>query len=146
MAADLDAIAQYVVSALGLHMLLKLAFFLLPYRLRRRALDRSYNGQDSATSRTDAVLLAIALALTVFMFKRGLEPSSFLGGFWIGGTLTQLFFHRFHVPLAGGSLPHGSSSPIKLMSYAIQERPSRAWREMASMAVIAVAILIQLWK
>jgi hypothetical protein len=61
---------------------------------------------------------------------------SFLGGLWIGATLIQLYFHRFHEPLLPSQMPPPAVSPIKMMSYAIQAAPARPWREMLLMTAL----------
>lgn len=73
-------------------------------------------------------------------------PVSLLGGFWVGGTLTQLFFHRFHEPVPPGRAPPPEVSPIKWMSYAIQANPRLAWRELVAMTVFVLAALCVLFR
>lgn len=142
-----ETIAKIIVTVLGVHALLKfLFFFVLPYAKRRAALDRAYGNKLSATSVSDQVLLVISIAIVVFMFWRGIEPVSLLAGFWVGATLTQLFFHRFHEALQPERAAPPEVSPIKMMSYAIQDRPIRAWREMVSMAIVILATLFVLYK
>ena len=46
------------------------------------------------------MLLALTVALAGVLLARGVEATSFLGGLWIGATLIQIYFHRFHAPLA----------------------------------------------
>src|SRR5579871_2396991 len=56
-------------------------------------------------------------------------PISFLAGLFVGATLIQLFFHAFHVPVAPEQEAPEPISPLKIMSYAIQAQPARAWKE-----------------
>src|SRR5215211_2344918 len=93
-------VVDVIVAPLGMHALLKFAFFfVLPYRRRRAALDRAYGDRPTATRVSDAVLLTVTLVLAGLLAWRGTEPASLLGGFWLGATLVQLYFHRFHAPL-----------------------------------------------
>jgi hypothetical protein len=56
-----NAIIDVLAALLGVHALLKLAFFfVLPYARRRAALDRAYGDKPSATRTADAVLLTAA--------------------------------------------------------------------------------------
>jgi len=118
---------------------LKLGFFALPYALRRAALDKAYAGKARATRTPDIVLLLIVLALAAALLANGGEPISFLGGLFVGATLIQLFFHAFYAAVAPGREAPGPCSPLKQMSYAIQDRPQRAWKEMTAYALIVVA-------
>jgi hypothetical protein len=115
----------------SIHALLKFAvFFLLPYRMRRRALDRAYGDRASATKVSDNVLFCLCLALLGLLFAAGADHVSFLTGLLVGATLIQLYFHRFSEPLADEQSPAPPVSPIKIMSYAIQAQPARPWREL----------------
>lgn len=72
------------------------------------------------------------------MLWRGLEPTSFLGGLWIGATAVQVYFHRFDRVLAPGQSPPPIVSTIKMMSYAIQAAPMRGAIEMLLLTVMIV--------
>jgi hypothetical protein len=62
----LDTITTVLVAILGIHALVKFAFFTLSYRRRRAALDKSYNGKRCATRRSDlSVLICLSLAFLV---------------------------------------------------------------------------------
>jgi hypothetical protein len=76
--------------------------------------------------------------LAGLLAARGSEPVSFLAGLLIGMTLIQLYFHQFAEPLLPAQHPREPSSPIKLMSYGIQAKPGRAWKEMATIAILIV--------
>jgi hypothetical protein len=137
-----DAPHRFVAATvllLSAYSLLKLAFFALPYARRRAALDKSYAGKAHATRTSDGVLLLIVVALAATLLAGGGEPISFLGGLFIGATLIQLFFHAFHASVPPGREAPDPHSPLKQMSYAIQDRPRRAWKEMAAYALIVVA-------
>jgi hypothetical protein len=136
-------IVDVLVSLMGVHALLKFAILLfVPYTKRRSALDRSYGNKPMATRVGDTVLLMITIALSGLVLWRGIEATSFLSGLWIGATLIQVYFHRFHEPLADDLAPPPVVSPIKMMSYAIQAAPRRPWREMLLMTVLIVWSLV----
>jgi hypothetical protein len=141
----LNTITTVLVGLLGIHALAKFVFFALPYRRRRAALDKSYGDKPSATARSDTVVLMFTIALTGLMLWRGVEAVSFLGGVWIGATLIQLYFHEFHVPVAQDRAAPPIVSPIKSMSYAIQDAPWRPWRELLTLTVVicwSLALLV----
>ncbi len=128
------------------HALLKFAFFfVLPYRTRRRALDRAYADRASATKISDIFLLGMCLVLSGLLFAKGADHVSFLTGLLVGATLIQLYFHRFSEPLPDEQSPAPPVSPIKIMSYAIQARPARPWRELALFAALVLWALYQLY-
>jgi hypothetical protein len=87
--------ATILAWALGAHVLVKFAFFAMPYRRRRAALDRAYGNELSATATSDWVLMLIVVALGVVLFLGGVNAVSFLTGIWIGATLIQTYFHRY---------------------------------------------------
>ena len=95
----LNTITTVVVVLLGVHVVAKFAFFALPYRKRRAALDKSYGEKPSATGTSDWITLGFTVVLCGLLLWRGVEAVSFLGGLWIGATLIQLYFHRFHEPV-----------------------------------------------
>jgi hypothetical protein len=130
----------------SLHALLKFAvFFVVPYRTRRRALDRAYAGHASATKISDIFLFCMCLVLVGLLFAKGADHTSFLTGLLVGATLIQLYFHRFSAPLAEDQSPAPPISPIKIMSYAIQARPARPWRELFLFAALVLWALYQLY-
>ncbi len=132
-----------LIALLGVHTLLKFAFFfVLTYARRRAALDRAYGEKPTATRTSDAAMLVLTMVVAVLLFYRGVDPIGFLGAWWIGATLVQLYFHRFHAPLSPDRAPPPVASPIKVMSYAIQDAPARPWREMVLMAVLIIWSLI----
>jgi len=140
----LNTFTTVVVAALGVYALLKFVFFALPYRKRRAALDKSYGDKPSATTTTDIVMLLFTIALAGLMLWRGVEAVSFLGGLWIGATLIQLYFHEFHVPVPPDRAAPPVVSPIKSMSYAIQDSPWRPWRELLTLTVLICWSLVLL--
>ena len=132
----LNTITTVLVGLLGVHALAKFVFFALPYRRRRAALDKSYGDKPSATTTSDTVMLLFTVELTGLLLWRGVEAVSFLGGVWIGATLIQLYFHEFHTPVAQDRAAPPVVSPIKSMSYAIQDSPWRPWRELLTLTVV----------
>jgi hypothetical protein len=141
----LNTITTVLVGLLAVQALAKFVFFTLPYRRRRAALDKSYGDKPSATITSDTVMLLFTIALTGLLLWRGIEAVSFLGGVWIGATLIQLYFHEFHAPVAQDRAAPPVVSPIKSMSYAIQDSPWRPWRELLTLTVVicwSLALLV----
>jgi hypothetical protein len=139
-------ILTVLLALFSLHTLLKFSvFFVLPYRTRRGMLDRAYAGRASATKISDIFLLCVCLALLGLLFATSADHVSFLTGLLVGATLIQLYFHRFSEPLADDQSPAPPVSPIKIMSYAIQARPARPWRELLLFAVLVLWGLYQFY-
>lgn len=137
---QMSNIVTGLVLLLCAYSILKFAFFfILPYGKRRAALDKSYAGRPYATGLSDKILLAFAVLVAVVVLADHGEPMSFLGGLFVGSVLIQLFFHAFHVPVSAERSAPEPHSPLKAMSYAIQDRPWRAWKEMAAMTAIILA-------
>ena len=82
------------------------------------------------------------MALCVLLLWRGVEAVSFLGGLWIGATLIQLYFHRFHTPVTPEKAAPPQTSPLKEMSYAIQASPWRAWPDLLVLFLLVVWNLV----
>ncbi len=142
-----NTIATVVAVVLGLHIITKFAFFALPYRRRRALLDAQYGGKASATTTSDVVLMVFTVAIAALFLWRGADPVSFLGGLWVGATLIQLYFHRFHRPVAPERAAPPPTSPLKEMSYAIQDAPWRPWPQLLTLTVLVLFSLAQLaWK
>jgi hypothetical protein len=138
----LNTIATVVVVVLGIHIITKFAFFALPYRRRRALLDKQYGDKPSATSTSDQILMVFTVLLAASLLWRGVEAVSFLGGLWIGATLIQLYFHQFHRPVAAERAAPPERSPLKEMSYAIQDAPWRPWPQLLTLTVLAVFSLV----
>lgn len=142
MTSTVLAILLIVFSA---HSLIKFSFFfVLGYDRRRRALDEAYAGRASATGLSDMFLIGLVLLLVALLALNDGEPRSFLTGLLVGATLIQVYFHRFSVPLTRSEAPPEPVSPIKMMSYAIQARPSRPWVEIVILAILIAASAIGL--
>src|SRR5271168_4346058 len=143
----LNTVATVVVVVLGFHVIIKFTFFALPYRRRRALLDRQYGDKPSATSTSDEVLMVFTVLLAVLFLWRGVEGVSFLAGLWIGATLIQLYFHQFHRPVAPERAAPPRTSPLKEMSYAIQDAPWRPWPQLLTLTVLVVFSLgLLFWK
>jgi hypothetical protein len=140
----MDTAATVLAIVVGLHILIKFTFFLMPYGRRREILDKSYGDKLSATATSDLVSLGFAALLVVVLFISGVHATSFLIGLWVGATLIQLYFHRYSEPMEAGKEPKAPAGPIKTMSYAIEERPWRPWPEILSLCVLVVAGLVAL--
>ena len=142
----LDTLATVAVAVLGLHIITKFVFFALPYRKRRALLDRQYGEKASATTKSDLALMAVTVAVAGLLFWRGVEAVSFLGGLWIGATLIQLYFHQFHRPVRAERGAPPPTSPLKEMSYAIQDAPWRPWPQLLTLTVLVVVSLCLLFR
>jgi hypothetical protein len=134
----LNTVATVVAVILGLHIIGKFAFFALPYERRRALLDKQYGDKASATATSDRLLMAFTVVIATLFFWRGVEPVSFLGGLWIGATLIQLYFHQFHRPVAPERAAPPQTSPLKEMSYAIQDAPWQPWPQLFTLTVLVV--------
>lgn len=138
----LNTVATVVVVVLGLHIIAKFAFFALPYRRRRAMLDKQYGDKPSATSTSDRVLMVCTVGIAVLVLCRGIDSVSFLGGLWIGATLIQLYFHQFHRPVPPQRAAPPQTSPLKEMSYAIQDAPWRPWPQLLVLTMLVVLSLL----
>jgi len=138
----LNTVACIVVALLGIHIIIKFTFFALPYRRRRAMLDKQYGDKPSATAVSDWVLMAFTVAVAALLLWRGVQAVSFLGGLWIGATLIQLYFHQFHRPVAPERAAPPRTSPLKEMSYAIQDAPWRPWPQLLTLTVLVVFSLV----
>jgi hypothetical protein len=137
----LNTVTTVAIALLGVHIIVKFAFFALPYHARRAALDKSYGDKPSATT-SDVVVLGFTVVLAALLLWRGVEAVSFLGGLWIGATLIQLYFRRFHTPVPADRAAPPQTSPLKEMSYAIQDSPWRAWPPLLVLAVLVVWTMV----
>ena len=137
---------EILLLLLFLHVIIKFAFFfVLSYETRRKMLDRSYSGKISATKKSDIALLIIALLPLLLLVILGkVEYISFAVGLYLGMTLIQVYFHKFSAPLSADKEPQDPISPIKIMSYAIQANPERAWVVLAIITLLVIWILYEL--
>lgn len=143
----METLFQVLLILLSIHALAKfLFFFVVPYPTRRRALDKSYAGRTSATKVADTVSVLLCVVLVALLLAVGFDSAAgFPVGLWVGATLVQVFFHRFSTPVEPEHAPEAPLSPIKMLSYAVQERPGRALREilvLAALFLLAAALLI----
>lgn len=116
-----------------------LFFFFVKYDTRRKLLDSSYQGKTSATKLSDLFLLGMILILMGLLFASGgTEYLSFIMGLLAGMVLIQTYFHSFSTPLTAEESPEPPISPIKMISYAIEAKPGRAWKQLLIMTVLFV--------
>lgn len=112
-------------------------FFFVSYTVRRKQLDKSYGDKGSATKILDYILLLInALLVTLLFLSENLEYLSFITGLYVGATLIQTYFHQFSDPLPQSKSPAEPTSPIKIMSYAIQAFPKKPWKELVFLTLL----------
>jgi hypothetical protein len=133
-----------LIGLLMLQAIVKFAvFFALPYKTRRNMLDSQYGSKTSATKTSDLILLAVVVMLLALLFaSMRVEYLSFAVGLWAGMTLIQTYFHEFSSPLQPEELPNsGSTSPIKMMSYAIQADPKKPWKQLVIITILAAWVL-----
>ena len=98
--------------------------------------------KPSATTTSDIVSMVLTVAVAVLLLWRGVEAVSFLGGLWVGATLIQLYFHNFHSPVSPERAAPPQTSPLKQMSYAIQDAPWRPWPQIVALIALAAYSLI----
>jgi len=134
-----------VVVVLGFHVIIKFTFFALPYRRRRALLDKQYGDKPSATNKADPVLMVFTVGVAALLLWRGVDAVSFLGALWVGASLIELYFHRFHRPVPAERAAPPESSPLKEMSYAIQDAPWRPWPQLLTLTVLVVFSLVLLF-
>lgn len=132
-------LALYVLQSL-----LKFAVhFLVKYETRKKKIDATYKGRQIALY--DDIVLVLMLVFVGLLFASGrMEYLSFTTGLVVGMTLIQVYFHRFSAPLPPDQTPEAPVTPIKLMSYAIQANPRRAWKEYLIMTVLFIWALSML--
>ncbi len=132
-------LALYVLQSLlkfGIHLF-------VGYETRRRRIDATYKGRQVALY-DDIVLLLTLVFIGLLVASGQMEYLSFTTGLLVGMTLIQTYFHRFSDPLPSDKAPEPPVTPIKLMSYAIQANPRKAWREYLLMTLLFVWVLYTL--
>jgi hypothetical protein len=112
--------------------------FLVPYRTRIKRIASYYEREGRIISIYDSVTLVIIVTLVLLLFLTEMQELSFITGLVVGMLLIQIFFHRFDKPLAPEQAPESGAPPRKVMSFAIQADPGRAWREIVVMSVLFV--------
>jgi hypothetical protein len=93
----------------------------------------------------DDVMLIVMIAVVVTTAWSGFHVLSFTSGLLVGMTLIQIFFHRFDQPLTEEWSPAAPVTPLKLMAYAIQAMPQKAWRELLVITVLFAGLLVLLF-
>jgi hypothetical protein len=126
-----------VLIAFCLQGLVKFAVgFLVPYSIRIRRIASYYERDGRIISIYDTVTLVIIVALVILLFLVDMQKLSFITGLVVGMLIIQIFFHRFDKPLNPDQAPESGAPPRKIMSFAIQADPKRAWREIVVMTVL----------
>lgn len=114
-------------------------FFFVKYDTRRKLLDSAYKGKTSGSKIQDIFFLTVILILLGLLFVSGAtEYISFITGLLVGMILIQLYFHSFSQPLTPEKSPEPPISAIKMMSYAIEANPGRAWKELLIMTILFI--------
>ncbi|MBZ9570951.1 hypothetical protein KQY27_05270 [Methanobrevibacter sp. TMH8] len=117
-------------------------FFFVKYDSRKKLLDSAYDGKTGATNIEDiGFLIFMAILLILLVVSGKMQFLSFATGFMIGMTLIQNYFHSFSQELPKERMPKEPLSAIKYMSYAIEDKPSRAWKQLLFIGVIIVWLL-----
>ncbi len=131
-------ILKILMTVFCIQVLIKFyVFFFVKYDTRRKQLDKSYGNKTSATKAADYVLLTISATLVTLLFlSESLEYLSFITGLYVGSTLIQVYFHQFSDPLPEDKSPSVPTSPIKIMSYAIQAFPKKPWKELLFITIL----------
>ncbi|MGF7118618.1 hypothetical protein [Methanobacterium oryzae] len=102
-------------------------------------LDSAYKGKTSGSKIQDIFFLTVILILLGLLFVSGAtEYISFITGLLVGMILIQLYFHSFSQPLTPEKSPEPPISAIKMMSYAIEANPGRAWKELLIMTILFI--------
>ena len=117
-------------------------FFFVKYDTRKKLLDNAYTGNTGATKWEDIgflIFMIVLLGLLVFTGK--MQFLSFATGFMIGMTLIQNYFHSFSQELPEEHMPKPPLSAIKFMSYAIEDKPERAWKQLLFITIIIIWLL-----
>ena len=116
--------------------------FLRNEKAKKRWLRRVYAGRAVAVF--DDVMLVVMALVVALTIAAGVDVRSFTSGLLVGMTLIQLFFHRFAVPLPDDWMPAAPVTPLKMMAYAIQAMPAKAWREFLAISVLFAGALVYL--
>lgn len=112
-----------------------------PYQVRIGRIASYYErGQRVIRAYDTAALIAMA-ALVGLLLIVGVETTSFATGLVVGMTLIQVFLHRFDQPLPADRMPPEPLRPNQHTSYAIQDRPGLAWREIAVIAGLSLYLI-----
>lgn len=140
------SVLKVLLTVYILYSLVKcLDFFLLSYERRMESIRAAYRDNDRGIRIFDNTVLTLMLILLALLLVTGVEYVSFATGLLVGMTLIQVYFHRFSAVIPAEKSPELPVSPIKMMSYAIQENPGRAWRELIFMTVLFLWSLYMLW-
>jgi hypothetical protein len=92
----------------------------------------------------DNVILVVMVVFVALLFATGMEYLSFTTGLLVGMTVIQVYFHRFRDPLSPEKSPDPPITALKMMSYSIQAKPGKAWRELTFMTILFIWALYML--
>jgi hypothetical protein len=120
--------------------------FLVPYDTRIKRISSYYERDGRIISIYDTATLVIIVVLVVLLFLTEMQDLSFITGLVVGMLIIQIFFHRFDKPLDPEQAPESGAPPRKIMSFAIQAQPARAWREIVVMTVLFAWALYALFR
>jgi hypothetical protein len=144
----LDTFAAAVVAELGVHIIIKFPFFVLPCHRRRALPGKQYGDKASATTTPDRVLLASTVAVAARVLWRGVDAVGFPGGLWVGAPFIQPYLHRFRRPVPAERDAPRPTWALKELSQAIRDTPWRRWPQWLTLTVLAVfspALLFCKW-
>ncbi|WAJ42780.1 hypothetical protein OK015_16060 [Mycobacterium sp. Aquia_216] len=141
----LDTIATVVVVVLGIHIIVKFAFFALPYRRRRPLLDQQYGDKPSATTTSDLATMAFTVLVEIQLNQRRTNPQSTQEADRLDTAPQQHRGDQFHRPVSAARAAAPPSSPLKEMSYAIQDGPWRPWPQLLALTGLVVFRFVLMW-
>jgi hypothetical protein len=118
--------------------------FLVPYPVRIRRIASYYRRDGRVIAIYDSVTLVVVVVLVVLLLLTEMRYLSFVTGLVVGMLTIQIFFHRFREQLPPDRAPKPPAPPRQVMSYAIQDKPALAWREIAFMTAMFAWALYQL--
>lgn len=110
--------------------------FLVPYPVRINRIASYYRRDGRVIAVYDSVTLVVMVVLVVLLLLTDMQYLSFVTGLVVGMLTIQIFFHRFREQLSPDRAPKPPAPPRQVMSYAIQDNPGLAWREIVFMSVI----------
>ena len=119
--------------------------FLVPYEKRIKKIG-DYYSKDAKTIRLiDDITLGLMIVFVALLLLSGqVDALSFATALVVGMTLIQIYFHRFIDELPADKSPPPPAQPIKFMSFAIQARPQKAWREYTLMTALLGGAMVAL--
>ena len=111
---------------------------------KRRWLRRVYGNHARMVRVFDDVMLILMAVVVVLAISAKADALTFTAGLLVGMTLIQIYFHRFKDPLTREWTPGEPVTPLKMMAYAIQATPAKAWKELAFITVLFAGAMFAL--